>query len=95
MFVGETPGTTTDRASYRANVAYNGDRYGVTYEKLRVGKGFNPEVGFLRRSAFDREYGALRFSPRPKRSKRGAKSMIRTEPLAPSSTVSRIAVLCR
>ena len=66
----DTPGITSHDTSYRANVSYNGDRYGVTYEKLRVDSGFSPEVGFLRRSAFDRQYGSLRFSPRPKRSKR-------------------------
>ncbi len=65
----DTPGASGKDTSYRANVNYNGDRYGVQYEKLRVEENFSPEVGFLRRSAFDRQFGSLRFSPRPKRSK--------------------------
>ena len=35
-------------------------------EHLSVGRDFNPEVGFLRRSAFRRSYAQLRFSPRPR-----------------------------
>ena len=66
----DTPGVEGRDTSYRANVNYNGDRYGLQYEKLRVNEHFNPEVGFLRRSAFDRQFGSLRFSPRPKRSRR-------------------------
>jgi hypothetical protein len=66
----DTPGVDGKDTSYRVNANYNGDRYGVQYEKLRVDDHFSPEVGFLRRSAFDRQYGQLRFSPRPKRSKR-------------------------
>ena len=66
----DRPGVDGKDTSYRANAVYNGDRYGVQYEKLRVNDNFNPEVGFLRRSAFDRQFGSLRFSPRPARSKR-------------------------
>ncbi|MGE3955722.1 MAG: DUF5916 domain-containing protein [Vicinamibacterales bacterium] len=66
----DTPGRSGKDTSYRANVNYNGDRYGLQYEKLRVEQDFNPEVGFLRRSAFDRQFGSLRFSPRPRRSRR-------------------------
>ena len=66
----DTPGVSGRDTSYRVNANYNGDRYGVQYEKLRVDEHFSPEVGFLRRSAFDRQYGQLRFSPRPRRSKR-------------------------
>ncbi|MGC4084895.1 MAG: DUF5916 domain-containing protein [Vicinamibacterales bacterium] len=64
-----TPGVDGRDTSYRANVLYNGDRYGLQYQKLRVDDRFNPEVGFLRRSAFDRQFGSLRFSPRPRRSR--------------------------
>ena len=35
-------------------------------EVLKVGKAFNPEVGFLRRTDFIRGYSSARFSPRPK-----------------------------
>jgi hypothetical protein len=51
--------------SYRAQVNWNADRYGLEADHLFVGDGFNPEVGFLRRTAFRRSYGSARFSPRP------------------------------
>ncbi len=41
------------------------DRYGVRAELLKVGKAFNPEVGFLRRTDFTRSFASARFSPRP------------------------------
>ena len=39
---------------------------GVEVERLVVGAGFNPEVGFLRRDDFERTFGSVRFSPRPR-----------------------------
>ncbi|MEW6322640.1 MAG: DUF5916 domain-containing protein [Acidobacteriota bacterium] len=63
-----TDGTTwaaSDRQTYRGEVEYGGDRYGAKYEHLRIGDRFDPQVGFLRRTAFTRNYGQLRFSPRP------------------------------
>ena len=54
-----------DDVSYRAQLDYAGDRYGVQLERLVVGDNFNPEVGFLQRDDFERSYGTLRFSPRP------------------------------
>jgi TolB-like protein len=61
----KTPAQRGDDVSYRAQLDYNGDRYGVEAERLVVGGGFNPEVGFLRRDDFDRRFGLFRFSPRP------------------------------
>ena len=55
-----------DDVSYRAQFDYAGDRYGVEVERLIVGAGFNPEVGFLRRDDFERSFGSVRFSPRPR-----------------------------
>lgn len=55
-----------DDESYRGTFDYNPDRYGVSYEFLKVGEDFNPEIGFMRRQNFRRNYGQLRFSPRPK-----------------------------
>jgi hypothetical protein len=55
-----------DDVSYRANFDYRGDRYGAEVERLVVGTGFNPEVGFLRRDDFERSFGSVRFSPRPR-----------------------------
>jgi hypothetical protein len=53
--------------SYRGQLDYNGDRYGVQLEQLSVGDDFNPEVGFLRRRDMRRSTALFRFSPRPKR----------------------------
>ncbi len=44
----------------------NGDRYGMTFEHLTVEQDFNPEIGFMRRDNFRRNFGQLRFSPRPR-----------------------------
>jgi hypothetical protein len=66
----ETPGRTGDQSSYRGRYDWNADRWGVQTEYLSVGEDFNPEVGFLRRSAFRRSFGQFRFSPRPKQPSR-------------------------
>ncbi len=66
----DTGGAGDDDTSYRGQVMYNGDRYGMQYERLVVGEHFNPQVGFLRRSAFARNFAAFRFSPRPRGSRR-------------------------
>jgi hypothetical protein len=63
-----TDGVSDDETSYRAQVNYNGDRYGVQTEHLRVGDNFNPEVGFVRRDDLRRTFGEFRFSPRLQRS---------------------------
>ncbi|MBM3820902.1 MAG: carbohydrate binding family 9 domain-containing protein [Acidimicrobiia bacterium] len=54
-----------DDTSYRAQMNYNGDRYGVQAEHLMVGGNFAPEVGFLRRDDFTKNRLQVRFSPRP------------------------------
>jgi len=61
-----TDGLSGDDTSYRAQLDYAGDRYGVQVERLAIGDDFNPEVGFLRRRDMRRSFGLLRFSPRPK-----------------------------
>jgi hypothetical protein len=60
----ERPGR--DDTSYRAQMDYNGDRYGLQLERLAVGDDFNPELGFLRRDNQVRDFVQARFSPRPK-----------------------------
>ena len=55
-----------DDVSYRAQFDYAADRYGLQVERLVVGTDFNPEVGFLRRDDFERSFGSVRFSPRPR-----------------------------
>jgi len=61
-----TPGRSGTARSYQGRFDYGGDRYGASADYLHLGAAFNPEVGFVRRVAFDREAGSLRFSPRPK-----------------------------
>jgi hypothetical protein len=62
----ETPGGSGKDTSYRAQLDYNADRYGLQLERLALDERFNPDVGFLRRSAFIRNSSYLRFSPRPR-----------------------------
>ena len=60
-----TPGPDRNNQSYRAQLDYSADRYGLQAERLVVGRHFDPEVGFLRRSDFERSFAMVRFSPRP------------------------------
>ena len=60
-----TEGLVTEDTSYRLQLDYAGDRYGVELERLMVGDHFNPEVGFLRRDDLRKSFGQFRFSPRP------------------------------
>jgi hypothetical protein len=62
----ESPHLKGDEASYRAQMDYNADRYGLQAERLMVGDNFNPEMGFLRRDNMVRNYLQARFSPRPR-----------------------------
>jgi len=59
-----TPGRSGDDGSYRAQIEYMGDRYGIEAERLGVGANFNPEVGYVRRDDIRRSYVRARFSPR-------------------------------
>jgi hypothetical protein len=61
-----TPRLDGDEASYRAGLIYAGDRYGLQAEHLLVGENFNPEIGFMRRQDFRRNFVQARFSPRPR-----------------------------
>jgi hypothetical protein len=61
-----TDGIKQRDTSYRAQMDYGGDRYGLQLEHLVVGDNFNPEVGFVRRDDIRRTYAFVRFSPRPK-----------------------------
>ena len=62
-----TPGRRGTDTSYRTQMEYAGDRYGVQLDRLVVGDSFNPEVGFVRRGNIRESVGQFRFSPRPKR----------------------------
>jgi hypothetical protein len=61
----QTGGLTGDDASYRVQLNYDGDRYGLVAHRLRIGSNFNPEVGFLFRSDVSKYFTRVRFSPRP------------------------------
>jgi hypothetical protein len=54
-----------DDLSYRGQFNYASDRYGVQIDRLVVPANFNPEVGFLPRANFRRNFVSGRFSPRP------------------------------
>lgn len=61
-----TTGRSGDQESYRGRLFYNGDKIGLDADYLKVGNEFNPEVGFLARRGFRRQFLLARFSPRPK-----------------------------
>jgi hypothetical protein len=60
-----TEGRDGDGVSYRAQLDYNADRYGVELERLVVDADFRPEMGFVRRGDLRRSFAEFRFSPRP------------------------------
>ncbi len=62
----DSPSRPTDDVSYKAQLDYVGDRYGVRVERLRVGANFNPDIGFVRHPDMRRSFSELRFSPRPR-----------------------------
>jgi hypothetical protein len=65
-----TPGRLNGKdTSYRAQVDYAGDRYGLQLERVAVADNFRPEVGYVRRDDMLRHYAYARFSPRPRASR--------------------------
>ncbi len=66
----QSEGVDGDDMSYRAQMEYGGDRYGLQLERLSIDKNFNPEVGFLRRADMRKNYAQARFSPRIRRYKK-------------------------
>ena len=65
----DTKGRSGDDTSYRAQLFWPGDRYGISLERLVVGDNFDPGVGFVRRRDLRRTFGQARFTPRPRPSK--------------------------
>ncbi len=61
----QTKNRPSDDLSYRGFFDYNADRWGVQAERLVVEPNFLPEIGFLRRTDMRRNFGLVRFSPRP------------------------------
>ncbi|MGE3705502.1 MAG: DUF5916 domain-containing protein [Vicinamibacterales bacterium] len=66
----QTPGRSDANQSYRAQLDYNADRYGLQIERLSIDPDFNPEIGFVRRVDMRKNFGEFRFSPRFRTSKR-------------------------
>ncbi|HUP38751.1 MAG TPA: DUF5916 domain-containing protein [Vicinamibacterales bacterium] len=64
-----TAGLRGNANSYRMQLEYNADRYGLVLENMMIGKDFNPEVGYVRRTDIRRNMAQLRFSPRPRSSR--------------------------
>ncbi len=62
-------GESVEGASYRGRFDFTTDRYGASAEHMLIDGGFQPEVGFVRRTDVRRTFGQLRFSPRPRRSR--------------------------
>jgi hypothetical protein len=61
----QTTGITGDDQSYQGRLDYSVDNFGAKAEFLAVGRNFDPQVGFRRRSDINRSFGEVRFSPRP------------------------------
>ncbi len=60
-----TPETRKENRSHQLAFDYAADRYGFQAQQVVVGRNFNPQVGFLRRTDFQRRFVQARFSPRP------------------------------
>ena len=58
-------GREGDNLSYRGFFDYNADKYGLQLDHVVVEPNFLPEVGFVRRTDMRRNFGSLRYSPRP------------------------------
>ena len=61
------PNVTKDDTSYRAQMFYNADRWGLQVDRLMVGDNFDPQVGFIPRDDFAKTRLFARFSPRPRK----------------------------
>ena len=64
-----TAGLRENPNSYRVQLEYNADRYGLVLENMMIGKHFNPETGYVRRTDVRRNMAQVRFSPRPRSSR--------------------------
>jgi hypothetical protein len=62
----ETPGVSDRNTSHRLQMFHNGDRWAGNAERLHVGRNFDPQIGFMRRSDFTKSRAMFRFTPRPR-----------------------------
>ena len=58
-----TKGRRGEDVSYRTQFNYTHDRYGLELDRNVVERNFNPEVGFMPRTNFRRNFALVRFSP--------------------------------
>lgn len=61
----DNPGLSGRNTSYRGQMDYNADKYGLQLERLTLDQNFRPDVAFTRRTAFARNSAYVRYSPRP------------------------------
>jgi Domain of unknown function (DUF5916)/Carbohydrate family 9 binding domain-like len=59
-------GREGDNLSYRGFFDFNGDKFAAQAERLVVEPNFLPEIGFVRRTDMRRNFGLMRYSPRPR-----------------------------
>jgi hypothetical protein len=56
-----------DQSSYRGYFRYVPDRYGFEIDRMKIGDGFDPQVGYIQRPDITRTNMVARFSPRVRR----------------------------
>ena len=62
-------GSQRSNASYRGRFDYTGDAFGLQLEHIAIGRQFDPEIGYVRRTDFRRSYGDVRISRRMRQSR--------------------------
>ena len=62
-------GSRHGNASYRGRFDYTGDAFGMQLEHIAIGRQFDPEIGYVRRTDFRRSYGDVRISRRTRQSR--------------------------
>lgn len=62
-----SPGREADSWAGRFHAVNDGDRYAAEADYVRVGKNFDPQIGYVRRRDVNRWYGRVQTSPRLKR----------------------------
>jgi hypothetical protein len=62
----DTPGIEADEYAYMLSAGYRSPTWTIVTEHIGVGEGFNPEVGFLERTAYRKHAGTLSYTRRPR-----------------------------
>lgn len=62
----DTPGIEDQDYAYRLGTGYNSPAWRLSGEYVEVGEGFNPEVGFLERTAYRKPSGLVSYTYRPR-----------------------------